>query len=201
MLVIGAGGLAKQLVSFERARDINGWFFYDDMNDGQLFLEKYKVLKSLEEIQALFLNDNKYIMAISGCENKITLRKKYDSMGGELMTFISNNARVSELDGLIGRGTIILSDAKVEASTSIGECCLINVSALVAHDCHIGNYTEIGPGATCLGRVTIGKNCLIGANATILPNISIGDNVRVGAGAVVSKNIESYRTVKGIPAV
>ncbi len=201
MIVIGAGGLAKQLVSFEGANVFQNWVFYDDVNDDKLFLDRFKVVDNEEDVRTLFEHDNKYLIALSGYENKSTFRQRFDAMGGELEIFISSNAHVSPIDCLIGQGTIVLSGALIEPSVRIGECCLINVSAKVTHDCRIGNFTEIAPGAVCLGRAKIGNNCLIGANATILPNVEIGDDVCVGAGAVVIHDIESGRTVKGVPAV
>lgn len=85
--------------------------------------------------------------------------------------------------------------------TKIGQGVLINTRAHIHHECLVGDFSEIGPGAMLLGASKIGRKCRIGAGAIILPEIEIGDEVIVGAGAVVTKNVKGMgKIVKGIPA-
>ena len=84
--------------------------------------------------------------------------------------------------------------------SSIGKHTIINTNATVDHDCHLGDFVHIAPGATLCGGVKVGNGTLIGANATVLPNCKIGKNVSVGAGAVVTTDLPDNVVVAGVPA-
>jgi acetyltransferase-like isoleucine patch superfamily enzyme len=93
-----------------------------------------------------------------------------------------------------------MSGAFVETSVHIGEGSLLNVRAMISHDCRIGAFCEFGPSVVVLGTSTIGNRTLIGASAVVLKNIQIGQNVIVGAGAVVNRDVPDNTVVAGVPA-
>jgi acetyltransferase-like isoleucine patch superfamily enzyme len=64
----------------------------------------------------------------------------------------------------------------------------------------VGNFVEISPSVTLLGRCTVGSYSRIGSNATILPDVKIGKNVTIGAGSVVTKDLPDNCVAVGIPA-
>ena len=100
----------------------------------------------------------------------------------------------------IGLGSMVGAQAVVNVGATIGCGVILNTSSIIEHDCTVGDYSHVAPGAKVLGEVSIGKGCLIGSGSVILPGIEVGDRVTVGAGAVVTKNVPSGMTVKGIPA-
>ncbi|HPN57619.1 MAG TPA: DapH/DapD/GlmU-related protein, partial [Chitinophagaceae bacterium] len=70
----------------------------------------------------------------------------------------------------------------------------------IDHECIIGDFTHIAPGAVLCGNVKVGRNTFIGANSVIRQGIIIGDNVTIGAGTVVVKDVPDGATVVGNPA-
>jgi len=74
------------------------------------------------------------------------------------------------------------------------------VNTSVSHDCVIGDFVNINPGAVVCGNVNVGEGCYIGAGATIIDKVSIGDWSTIGAGAVVIHDIPPYVTAVGVPA-
>ena len=76
--------------------------------------------------------------------------------------------------------------------------CIVNTSAIVEHDCMIGDFSHIAVGAVVCGMSHIGSNTLIGANSSIIQCINVGNNVKVGAGAIILKDISNCSTVYGI---
>jgi acetyltransferase-like isoleucine patch superfamily enzyme len=74
------------------------------------------------------------------------------------------------------------------------------MGAQIHHDCRIGSFSTIAPGACLLGAVTVGEQVFVGANATVLPHRRIGSRAVVGAGAVVTKDVPDGATVTGVPA-
>jgi acetyltransferase-like isoleucine patch superfamily enzyme len=71
---------------------------------------------------------------------------------------------------------------------------------IIEHECSIGNFSHIAPGAVLAGNVSIGSGCLIGANSVIKQGLKVGDNVIIGAEAVVLKDINSNTKIVGNPA-
>ena len=58
--------------------------------------------------------------------------------------------------------------------------CMVNTSAVVSHDCLIGAYTHIAPGALLAGHVQVGEKTLVGMGAATNIGVKIGREVRVG---------------------
>ena len=88
----------------------------------------------------------------------------------------------------------------IRPETKIGIGVLINTRAHVHHECRVGDFSDIGPGAMLLGNSQAGKRCRIGAGAVLLPGIKLGDDVVVGAGAVVTKDWSNNSKIVGVPA-
>src|SRR5690606_33143132 len=94
----------------------------------------------------------------------------------------------------------MMAGAIVNPSTVIGKGCILNTASSVDHDCRIGDYVNIGPGAHIAGGVTIGSLSSIGTGAVMVPNVVIGANCVIGAGSVVTKSLPDNVTAYGIPA-
>lgn len=204
MLIVGAGGFAKELIQvFHDLEETEGINFYDDTskNSIQYIFEKYKILKTKKEVKVLFKNtSNKFVLGLGNPILRKTLSLLMNDLGGNLMSAISPKANIGSYNVQIGRGTTILSGANISNNSKIGIGCLIYYNVAITHDCEVGDYVEISPGASILGNVVLGDNCQIGAGAVILPNITLGNNVVVGAGSVVTKSFEDDLTVIGVPA-
>lgn len=119
--------------------------------------------------------------------------------GGVFENAIHPNATISET---VKYGTHFFVGAGVciNALTNIGTGVICNTSSSIDHECHIGDYTHIAPGAVLCGNVKVGKKTFIGANAVIRQGVVIGDGCLIGAGSVVVKNVFDGEVVIGNPA-
>jgi UDP-perosamine 4-acetyltransferase len=99
-----------------------------------------------------------------------------------------------------GEGVQLLAGSVVNAATRIGAGTIVNTNASIDHDCVVGEFVHVAPGATIGGGVTIGDLAFVGIGATVLPGISIGAGAMVGAGAVVIADVPPRATVVGVPA-
>ena len=97
-------------------------------------------------------------------------------------------------------GVMVAANAVINPLAKIGVGVICNTGCIIEHECIIGNFAHIAPGAVLCGNVTIGNNSFVGANAVIRQGITIGSNVMIGAGAVVLKNVPDNVTVIGVPA-
>ena len=202
MIVIGAGGFAKQLIDIMcEAFPHTALSFYDDTDASPgIFLNKFDVLKTPSEAKEVLTMDPAFVLGLSGPRNREIMANKFLAMGGELTSVISRHAQVSNFDSTIGKGVTILSHVVIESSVEIGPGCLLNLNCLVTHDSKVGAFCEFGPGVIICGHAHIGNNVFIGAGAIVLPNVNIEDNVVIGAGAVVNRNVGPGQKVMGIPA-
>lgn len=101
---------------------------------------------------------------------------------------------------VIGKGTVVLPGAVIDADVSLGDFCIVNLNATLSHNVRVENYCHIAINAAVAGGVHIGEGTLIGASSVVIPNVKIGKWVTVGAGAVVTKDVPDYAIVYGNPA-
>lgn len=203
MLIIGAKGFAKEVLEVVHClNQLDNLVFYDDVNQDipDLLFNQFQVLKSMDAAAHYFKTvDTKFTIGIG---NPVLRKQMYDAflvIGGQLVSCISPSADVGSFDITIGVGTTILSGAKLSNGTKIGKGCVIYYNSIITHDCVVGDFVEISPSVTLLGRCRIGSFSQLGSNTTILPDVTIGKNVIIGAGTVVTQDIPDDSLVVGIP--
>ena len=204
MLIVGAGGFAKQILPIiERLGLVNTVVFYDDYSKDttSLISRNFRVLRSEKELTEYFkLGDLRFVNAVGGPLNRFTIHQKFCNFGAEPTTLIDPTSSISSYEVTIENGCCILQNVVIEPSSTIGKGCLINLNSLITHDVSIGEFTEISPGVTLLGASKIGKSVFIGSGAIVFPKVEIGDNCVIGAGAVVNRSIPPGHRVVGVPA-
>lgn len=99
-----------------------------------------------------------------------------------------------------GEGTVVMAGAVIQPYTAIGRHCIVNTMCSVDHDCRIGDYVHLAPGAHIAGGVSIGDGSLLGVGASVIPGVAVGRNCMIGAGAAVVSNIPDYAVAAGVPA-
>lgn len=108
----------------------------------------------------------------------------------------STVARSVRLD----QGIAIMGGAVLNPFVTVEEGAVINTAASVDHDCHIGSFAQVWPGAHLAGGVEVGEFSYIGMGASIIQNVRVGRHVTVGAGAVVLHDLDDGVTAVGVPA-
>jgi sugar O-acyltransferase (sialic acid O-acetyltransferase NeuD family) len=98
------------------------------------------------------------------------------------------------------QGVMIAANATINPLASIATGAICNTSCIIEHECVVGEFSHIGPGAVLCGNVKIGAGSFVGANAVIRQGITIGNSAMIGAGAVVVKDVPDGATVIGVPA-
>jgi len=203
MVIIGAGGFAREVLQVLIGnRSVKNIAFYDDVtpNSSSFVFDTFPVLKSPEELQQFFSsNGNEFVLGLGNSFLREKMLKKINDFGGELVSAIDSKASIGQFCKL-DEGATILAHSCLSNGSIIGKAPLIYYNSIVTHDCVIGDFVELSPGATLLGHVHVGSYTQIGANATVLNRIQIGDNCIIGAGAVVTKNVPSHTVVAGVPA-
>ncbi len=204
MLIVGAGGFAKQLLPVIEHLGLSDQVtFYDDYSNdtSSLISRNFHVIRNEEQLRNYFSKgDFRFVNALGGPSKRYEIHQKIVALGGIPTNLIDPNTRISQYEVKIGIGCCILQDVIIEPCAQLGDGCLINLKSMITHDTIIGNFTEISPGVTLLGASKIGNFVFIGAGAIVLPKIEIGDHCVIGAGAVVNRSVPSGHRVVGVPA-
>ena len=113
---------------------------------------------------------------------------------------IHPSAVIDASAGIADHGVMIAAQVSINPLASIGKGAICNTGCIIEHECVVGEFAHIGPGAVLCGNVKIGEGTFVGANSVIKQGITIGKNAMIGAGAVVVKNVADNVTVVGVPA-
>lgn len=193
MIIIGAGGLAKQILdAVERIEKKENILFFDNLtlysSSPKLF--NYVIIQDINVLKKYVTNEEELLVLGVG---KPSVRKLlYNLMissGLKFRTFVSHSSLIGKHEIEIGDGTVVMERVCIDSSVKIGKGTLLNNGAKVFHDSYIGDFCELAPGCKILGKCKIGNEVFIGANAVILQGVEIGDGVIVEPGTVVTENI------------
>lgn len=137
------------------------------------------------------------VNAIGGITNlatRIEVSELLTRAGFELPVLIHPTA-VVEGSARIGQGTQILAHSYVGSLAELGECVIVNTSAVVSHDCTVGDFVNLSPGSLLAGNITVGERTLLGMGVTTYLGIEIGADVRVGNSATVNADLPDRRKI------
>lgn len=107
--------------------------------------------------------------------------------------YVAETARLEE-------GAMVLQGVIIQDMATIGKHAILNTGCSVDHDCQVGDFAHVAPGAVLCGNVTISEGCLIGAGSVIIPGMKVGEWSVVGAGSVVIDHVPAFSIVAGNPA-
>lgn len=120
--------------------------------------------------------------------------------GARFLTVLHPTAVVGD-NVRFGMGCVICPLTVASTNVALGDFVVLNTpGAYAGHDCSIGDFSTVSPGASVLGWGTVGQQVLLAVNASVLPHAVVEDGVTVGAGAIVHKFAERCSTYIGNPA-
>ena len=103
------------------------------------------------------------------------------------------------------RGTVVFAGVRLMAGVTVGAFCTFNLNVTVSHDCEVGDFVNLSPGANIAGNVRIGDGAWIGIGAVVnqgtgARKLEIGAETVVGSGSVVLRNCAAQSVYVGNPA-
>lgn len=102
-------------------------------------------------------------------------------------------------------GNVVFAGVRFTVDITVGDFCVFNLNATVSHDCEIGNFVTLAPGASLAGNVRVEDGAWIGMGAAVnqgQPDVKriIGAETVIGSGAVVTRNCDPGDVYVGVPA-
>jgi sugar O-acyltransferase (sialic acid O-acetyltransferase NeuD family) len=194
ILIYGAGGHAKSVMEMVRQNkdaSIAGIVDDDERLTGKIVLG-IPVLGTRAILPGLMAQGVKLaangVGGILDINVRIKIYELLAKLGFSFPTLIHPRATV-EPSAKVEEGVQVFANAYVGSEAVLHACCMINTNAVVSHDCEIGSYTHIAPGALLAGHVHVGKSSLVGMGVTTAIGVQIGDGVRIGNGAIVLADV------------
>lgn len=203
VIVIGAGGHAKQCIDALRAMDgfwIAGIFASNihsaEIYDAVPLLGRDDDAVLEEAFRSLAPNAVLGVGGLAGPATRVALWKRLQRIGFHQPNLIHRTAHV-EGTARLGTGNQIMMGALVGSSVEIADNCIVNSGAIVSHDCRIDDHVHIAPGAILAGQVEVGEGALIGMGVTVYANVKVGARVVVPNGSRVFADIPDDTVFKG----
>ena len=171
-VIYGAGGHAKVIVDLvlEHGGKVECVFDDNVVEENATFMG-IQILKYSPEVY----KESRLIIAIGDNEARKSLTHK---LKHNFATLIHPKASVSEF-ALIGKGTVVLANAVIQAEVSIGDHSIINIGACVDHEVSISDFVHIGPMAYVGGAAVIKNGAKIDPGVIVLRNTEVAENSHI----------------------
>lgn len=200
MILIGYSGHAFVVYGILKAagKKVIGYCDVTEKEDNPFDLTYFGTETSESAFE--ILKQNNFFIAVG---DNITRNKIYDQLLEKNLTPVNaiHPSSVTDTSAtIVTHGVMIAAGVIINPLAAIGKGAICNTGCIIEHECVVGDFSHIGPGAVLCGNVKIGNGTFVGANAVIKQGIIIGKNAMIGAGAVVVKNVPDNVTVIGVPA-
>lgn len=205
----GAGGFAREVMPVLRA-SAGDWAGFDPAR--VFFVETRPSARSVngcsvvseDEFFELPCASRHFNVAIGTSKVRAEIAERCIARGAQPINLLAPNSVMHD-ENTIGPGLVLCPFAMVTSNARLGRFVHLNIYSYVAHDCVIGDFVTLAPGAKCNGNVHVGNHAYIGTGAIIKQGdpskpITIGEGAVVGMGAVVTKDVAPWSTVVGNPA-
>lgn len=196
ILVVGAGGLAREFSAF-----------FSDTLDVVGFSTAHQLMSSKDDIAERCypadvtpdqVGTRNCVIAIGDPALKHKLSADLENRGFTFPNIAHESAVLASQLPSTPSGIIISPQCTVGPAVRFGKHVYLNFMVGVGHDATLKNYIQVNPGAQVGGGVVVGEQVLVGSGAVLRHEVEIGDRSRIGSGAVVLGKIKPEVTV--IPA-
>ena len=200
MIVIGYSGHAFVACGILKAagQPITGYCDKEEKSYNPFGLKYFGSEHSNQALAAMKVHAGFIAIGINSIRNGI-----YQELVAKSVRFVNAihpSAVIDTMAEIADSAVMIAANVTINPLAKIGTGVICNTGCIIEHECVVGDFAHIGPGAVLCGNVKIGKQSFIGANAVIRQGITIGENATIGAGSVVVKNVPDNATVVGVPA-
>ena len=142
-----------------------------------------------------------YIIGLTDVRLKPKAQAFADGLSMTPVTIIHPTAYIAP-SATIGNGVFVAPQAVISVNVNVEDHSIIHIHSSVGHDCKIGKFCAVLPGARISGNVSLGKSVMVGSGAFIFQGVTIGYRAQVDALTyvrhdVAEKQVVSCRTRRG----
>ncbi|MDQ3578083.1 MAG: acetyltransferase [Actinomycetota bacterium] len=205
LLLVGAGGLAREVLAAVRAADsapqwtVEGFLDDNAATHGRT-IDGLPVLGPID--MAVDRTDAAIVLCTASTRTQSSRKLIADRLGlssDRYATVVHPAASVAR-GTTIGAGTVLLAFATVTAPQAIGVHVIVMPHTTFTHDDHVGDYTTFASRVSLSGDVTVGETAYLGSGALVREGLTIGAGALIGMGAVVLEDVPPSEVWVGSPA-
>lgn len=193
LIIVGAGGHGRVVADIAVKNGYTEIGFLDDHATGKCM--EFPIWGTSADIVGMDDGSTDFVIGIGNNAVRERIARTNDV---NWVTLIHPSATVA-IGVRIGKGSVVMAGAVINACATVGEHCIVNTSAVVEHDNVIEDYVHVSPGARLGGMVRIGRLTHVGIGATVINNVDICEGCIIGAGAVVIRSLQTAGTYVGVP--
>ena len=172
LMVFGAGGHAKSII--DMVKQLDQWVIAGILDDDRQLTGKEVLGVPVMGTRLLFplLIEQGVRQAANGVggildiDIRIKVFEAMENAGFLIPVRLSIPRATVEKSTVIEDGVQVFANAYLGSDAHLYPRCMINTNAVVSHDCVIGMYTHIAPGALLAGHVQVGARTLVGMGVT-----------------------------------
>lgn len=206
--IYGTGGCGRGIMPFARV----GFMAAHGEGSRAVFIDDWPSrghvnghdVVTLDEFLRLPASERFVCIAIADPRVRAQIWTRCEGAGLSAWTSVAESAvRMDNVD--IGAGAAISPFVTLTSNIRIGRHFHANLYSYVEHDCVVGDFVTLAPGAKVNGNVVIEDYAYIGSGAIIKQGISdarlvIGASATIGMGAVVLESVAPGAVMVGNPA-
>ena len=196
VLILGAGGLGRELYWWACEAGLTPMGFIDDRPDALAALRDYPPVVGSVASAPL----SAPILCGIG-QNPIRRRcvELLRERGARFASCIHPAARVYH--ATLGEGAILAPGAYIGADAVVGDFLFMQTGAVLGHDVRAGDFLRMDTTAFVGGYATLGSGVTLHTGAQVMPSKRVGDNAPLGAGSTLLSNLPANTTAFGSPAL
>jgi acetyltransferase EpsM len=193
IIVYGGGGHGKMLIDLLKTGEVYRIIgvIDDRLKPGSRILD-VPVLGSVEQLPKLAAEGVRLaVNAVGGIGDirvRIQVFQKLAQAGFTCPSIVHRRACI-ETSARLAAGAQVLALAYVGSQAQVGLGAIIGTGAIVSHDCQLGSYVNVSPGALLAGGVILEESALVGMGATVNLQVKVGAGARIGNGATVKADV------------
>lgn len=196
--IYGANGCGRGILPLARAQFSGDRVVFIDDGQSGVMVNGAPVL-SWDAFQTQDASCRAVSIAIASSVIRERLASRCEGAGIPLVEVKAANVVVMD-DVILGDGACLSPFVTLTSNIRIGRCFHANLYSYVEHDCTVGDFVTLAPGAKINGNITLGNHVYVGSGAVLRQGIKIGDGAVIGMGAVVTRDVPPGVTVIGNPA-
>ncbi|WP_426989086.1 NeuD/PglB/VioB family sugar acetyltransferase [Pseudarthrobacter sp. Y6] len=202
LVLIAASGLAREVLTMVRASgqyDVVG-LLDDDKEMAGVTVDGAPVLGTIDD--APKFTHALVLVCLASGKSREAVVERLAALGlrdARYATAIDPTVECPE-GCRIGRGSILLKNATLTASVTLGAHVVAMPSVTFTHDDHVADFATFAAGVPLGGGVRIGRAAYLGLNCSVRERTSVGSYATVGMGVAVLSNVPDGETWVGVPA-
>ena len=198
VIIVGAGGHAREMVELARSADIDVVGVLDDFFQ-QASLDGVPVLGAVKDCSKY--PEYLYLVAVGNprIREKIVELLESELPAIEYATLIHPLAVVSSTSS-IAEGGMVTAGCVISVGVNIGKHSIININSSLSHEVVLGDFCTVAPNVAVAGNVRVEGLVELGIGSSVKQGLKLGKGSLLGMGAVLLSDAEPNSVMAGVPA-